>query len=323
MPNVSEKKKKLLFLLKILLQKTDGEHALTLPQLLEELESLGVSAERKSIYDDLETLRSVGVPIETKKSKTFQYYIEKRLFSLQELQTLVGAVHCAPFLSEDRAAALEGKLEGLCSMHQASALRLETGVQASAQEGEAPALSAVELLQRAMAENCQVRFRLLEWTLSSSGKPERGVKKGGKPLTVSPWKLSWDKDRCELTAYDGSLRRFRRFRTDQICSPELLPLRREGGESAGGPGGREKAEEKLVLEFPEELLGAVVEYFGPRFTAEPFGKNRLRAAVRAEAGTELFAWLFSQGTEIRLVSPKKLAEQFRERAKAVAKQYKS
>ena len=57
MPNVSEKKLKLLYLAQMLLEKTDEGHAVTLPQMLEELESHGLHAERKSLYDDLETLR--------------------------------------------------------------------------------------------------------------------------------------------------------------------------------------------------------------------------------------------------------------------------
>ena len=40
--------------MKILLDKTDEEHTITVPQMIEELGRLGISAERKSVYDDLE-----------------------------------------------------------------------------------------------------------------------------------------------------------------------------------------------------------------------------------------------------------------------------
>ena len=45
-------KLKLSYLTRIMLEKTDDEHGLTLPQILEELERYGVTAERKSIYAD-------------------------------------------------------------------------------------------------------------------------------------------------------------------------------------------------------------------------------------------------------------------------------
>lgn len=81
MPNVSEKKLKLLYIAQLLLEKTDEDHAVTLPQMLEMLEAKGIPAERKSLYDDLETLRRFGFPIETRKSRTFAYYLSQRTFS--------------------------------------------------------------------------------------------------------------------------------------------------------------------------------------------------------------------------------------------------
>ena len=59
----SNQKLKLLYLLKILSEKTDEEHKMTVPQMIQELEKYGISAERKSIYDDIEALRFFGLDI--------------------------------------------------------------------------------------------------------------------------------------------------------------------------------------------------------------------------------------------------------------------
>ena len=50
-------KLKLLYLRQIFLEQTDEDHAITMEQILHELKMRDVSAERKSIYDDLEALR--------------------------------------------------------------------------------------------------------------------------------------------------------------------------------------------------------------------------------------------------------------------------
>ena len=47
----TNQKFKFTYLMKIMLAKTDDEHALTMPQIMEELEKFDVTAERKSIYD--------------------------------------------------------------------------------------------------------------------------------------------------------------------------------------------------------------------------------------------------------------------------------
>ena len=64
MPKSANQKLKLLYLKRILEEKTDDSHALTIPQMIEELGRYGISAERKIIYDDLEALRLYGLDIE-------------------------------------------------------------------------------------------------------------------------------------------------------------------------------------------------------------------------------------------------------------------
>ena len=52
-------KRKLLVLLEILARETDEKHPLSVPQLVEKLQEHGVVAERKSVYDDLNTLNNL------------------------------------------------------------------------------------------------------------------------------------------------------------------------------------------------------------------------------------------------------------------------
>ena len=49
--------------MKIMLEKTDDEHSITMPEILTELERYQVSAERKSIYSDLQALEKLGVEV--------------------------------------------------------------------------------------------------------------------------------------------------------------------------------------------------------------------------------------------------------------------
>ncbi|MBO5522741.1 MAG: hypothetical protein J5986_03555 [Roseburia sp.] len=50
----SEKQKlKLLYLMQLLLEKTDEEHAVTMSEIIEYLEKNDIQAERKSIYNDM------------------------------------------------------------------------------------------------------------------------------------------------------------------------------------------------------------------------------------------------------------------------------
>ena len=69
MPKQEGQKSKLLTLLRILEQKTDEEHLLNVPQLVQLLEQQGIFAERKSIYSDIDTLRSLGYDIQLQRGR--------------------------------------------------------------------------------------------------------------------------------------------------------------------------------------------------------------------------------------------------------------
>ena len=63
MPKGSHQKLKLYYLSRIMTQKTDDEHFLTMPEIQRELSEYGVSADRKSLYDDMESLRVLGIDV--------------------------------------------------------------------------------------------------------------------------------------------------------------------------------------------------------------------------------------------------------------------
>ena len=69
MPKQEGQKSKLVTLLRILEQRTDENHRLNVPQLVQLLENQGILAERKSIYSDIDTLRSLGYDIQLQRGR--------------------------------------------------------------------------------------------------------------------------------------------------------------------------------------------------------------------------------------------------------------
>ena len=63
MPRSEGQKGKLVWLLRILARYTDEEHLINVPRILELLAAEGIAAERKSVYDDIATLRALGYDI--------------------------------------------------------------------------------------------------------------------------------------------------------------------------------------------------------------------------------------------------------------------
>ena len=59
MPRKEKQKLKLMAVLDILRRQTDEKHPVGVPEILQLLQERNISAERKSIYDDVDTLLSL------------------------------------------------------------------------------------------------------------------------------------------------------------------------------------------------------------------------------------------------------------------------
>ena len=86
-------KLKLLYLVDILERKTDENHPMTAAALIDELAKVEISAERKSIYDDIQQLMDYGYDIVHNKARVGGgYYMASKRFELAELKVLVDSV---------------------------------------------------------------------------------------------------------------------------------------------------------------------------------------------------------------------------------------
>ena len=70
MAKSANQKVKLMRLYQLLLRQTDEEHPITVAQIIQELERFDIKAERKSIYDDLESLRQLGLDVQSRKGRS-------------------------------------------------------------------------------------------------------------------------------------------------------------------------------------------------------------------------------------------------------------
>ena len=93
---MANKKLKLLYLAQYLWEQTDEQHPGTMQEIIAYLASCGISAERKSLYDDLELLRLYGMDVQSVKGRSFGYFLGERDFQLPELKLLIDVVQAAP-----------------------------------------------------------------------------------------------------------------------------------------------------------------------------------------------------------------------------------
>ena len=116
-------KLKILYLMDVLLERTDEEHPITAKDMAQYLRGDGISVERKTIYDDIEALRIYGLDIRNRRGKVGGFYIANRKFQLPEVKFLMDAVQSSRFVTQKKSRELLRKLESLVVPEAAKKLR--------------------------------------------------------------------------------------------------------------------------------------------------------------------------------------------------------
>ena len=101
MPKGTNQKFKLYRLAQIMQEKTDDEHYITMSEIKAALAEYDITADRKSIYNDLRDLEVLGIEVEGEQvGNRYHYRVVNRPFELPELKLLVDAIHNA--ISENK-----------------------------------------------------------------------------------------------------------------------------------------------------------------------------------------------------------------------------
>ena len=160
-------KLKLLYIAKILEEKTDEAHPMSTQQLIKELAAHDISAERKSIYDDIDQLIDFGYDININKSKrNGGYYIGSRHFELTELKLLVDSVQASRFITLKKSRELISKLETILSIHEENSLKLNVYVQNRIKTENESVYYVVNDIYNAMQTNKKIGFLYMEWDIN-------------------------------------------------------------------------------------------------------------------------------------------------------------
>ena len=325
MAKSASQKRKLLYVMKLLTERSDEAHPLSMPQLLSALEAEGISAERKSVYDDLEVLRDFGLDIIKGPAG---YYVGQRDFELPELKLLVDSVQSSKFITQRKTLALIRKIESLASVHDARALQRQVYVRNRVKSMNESVYYHVDEISAAIGADRIIRFRYFEFTVDK----ERRFRRNGAQYEVSPFALLWDNENYYLLAWDDEAGQLRHYRVDKMTDIRAAGSPRKGKEAFAQVdmsaytqhvfsmfGGEQR---QVRLRFANHLAGAVLDRFGRELILVPDGDEHFIISVSAVVSPQFFAWVFGFGQEAEILSPPDVREQFADEAAAIAAKYR-
>lgn len=207
------------------------------------------------------------------------------------------------------------KLEQMAGKYDAGKLQRQVYVAGRIKTENESIYYNVDSIHRAIQENRQIRFQYLDWNLKKQLVPRANAER-----TVSPWALIWREENYYLAAYDSADSVMKHFRVDKMGKAEVLEQKREGVEqfSQIDPasytnqtfGMYSGDEESVTLQFPNRLVGVVLDRFGKDADIRPMTDRIFRVRVKVAVSGQFFGWLAGIGREAVVISPASVKEQY-------------
>lgn len=316
MGKTTNQKLKILYIMQFLNDNTDEEHAVSMNDIISMLARQGITAERKSIYDDIEMLKLFGMDILCRRSEPKGYYVASRDFELPELKLLVDAVQASKFITEKKSRELITKIEGLAGHYQANELQNQVVVSDRIKTMNESIYYNVDKIHSAISQNSKISFKYCEWTTKKRLEP----KKNGEIYIVSPWVLTWDDENYYLIAYDSKTEQIRHYRVDKMMSIELSDEPRDGREcfekfdiavfSRKTFGMFAGNEQEIDVCFSDKLIGVVIDRFGSDVRITSNNDGTFTAHLRVNISNQFYGWLCALSADAKIISPPREAQLF-------------
>jgi predicted DNA-binding transcriptional regulator YafY len=307
-------KLKLLYVLRFLLDKTDEDHPVTVQQIIDEIKSMGLSSERKSIYEYIELLQEYGLDIICRREKRNLYFVGSRDFELPELKLLVDAVQYSKFITQRKSDELIRKINALASEPQANQLVRQVYVTNRLKTVNEKIYYSVDMLHKAIADKRKITFRYYDYDIAKQPK----FRKNGLKYTTVPCVLIWDDENYYLVTYNEKYGKYVNYRVDKMVDVELseehfteLPVKLDVMQYCtkifnmfGG------SDETVVIECSEEMIGVVIDRFGHDVELTPVSPDMFRITVPIVLSPTFLAWVFQFQDKMKLIGPQKARDQY-------------
>ena len=328
MAKAAMQKMRILTLYDMLERETDETRGLTVAEIVDRFAEAGISAERKSVYDDFAALSDFGIDVgKARCDRRTEYRLLSRKFELAELKILVDAVQSAKFITPKKSDELIAKLTTLASERQSRELKRFVYVADRPKSVNESVYYAVDSIHAAIRDNKKVGF----FYFDLDPKKKKVYRHDKKRYEVSPYALAMDDGKYYLIAYDGEADKIKHHRVDKTERLDVLDEPRGGAalfknfnvatyckEHFGMYGGEEIL---VTLRCADRLAQVVVDRFGHDAPIRAGKDGYFEIGVKVVASVHFLAWVLSLSPEMTVVSPQSVRDRMRELVESAAEEY--
>ncbi len=321
----NDNKLRLLYLSKILYERTDEDNMLTGNELMQILETeYGISSHRQTIPSDIEALKLFGMDIEVIRSINNYYHVVSREFDTAEVKLLMDAVSSSKFISEKKSKELISKLSSLSSEEKAKELERFIEVEGRIKSNNEKLFLIVDAINKAISENKKISFEYFHY---GSGAKKQ-ISNDGKEYIFSPYMLVWNGDYYYMLGWSDKHQDVTTFRIDRIKSvPKILEEKAHAMPKGFNLNKHintmfhmySSSRERVSLLCDNKTMDAIVDKFGEK--VKPVQKNKENFSVTVEVAVNhvFYSWVFGFGGLVKITAPEKVKNEYKEMVMKAAK----
>lgn len=325
----TNQKFKFTYLMQIMLAKTDDEHSLTMPQIMDELEKFDVTAERKSIYADFQDMtEKFGVEIIKEQiGRETYYHVGTREFELAEVKLLIDAIQSSKFITQTKSRELISKIKSFVSEHQAKQLQRQVYINDRVKTMNESVYYNVDDIHTAINQNRKIRFKYYKWDINKKLVPRHN----GDWFVVSPWALTWDNENYYMVAFDDWDHKIKHYRVDKMMRISIEEEKRAGKEmfknfdmaeySKATFGMYQGQKTKVKIQFANYMCGVFIDRFGKDISFRPIDDEHSELHVDVNVSPQFFGWIFSLGKDVKVTGPDEVVDVMKKFAEEFVKNY--
>ncbi|MDO4842231.1 MAG: WYL domain-containing transcriptional regulator [Phoenicibacter congonensis] len=337
MANMKNNKLKLLYVLKFLFEKTDCTHCVSVQEIIDYLESFEISAERKSIYRDIETLKSFGCDIQNKGKL---WFFDRRPFDFEQILLLNDAIVAAPYLTEEQTEELLGLVRSLASESERKFLeenREENpGPKVTKMQND-EVLENIKIINQCIKEKKEIVFNYFSYgarkvevhdTKDADGTTKVGARielyprpnQDGRSYVRTPVRLFYADQFYYLICYSDYFGDFAPYRVDRMHNVHVGEKDATVNATTKGfkiddyytksLGVYSTVKNVVMLEFDRCKLNPIIDKFGTDAEILEGEGGKLRARVKAPFSPQFYGWLFELKPGIKIIYPNNAINEF-------------
>lgn len=313
----NKQKIKLLRIIEFLRSESEINNPTSTSQIINYLNSIQISCDRRTLYKDMDLLIESGVNIvKTELGRENAYYIDEISLSLAELKILIDAVQTANFITADKTVELTNKLLAMSGVRRSEIIRNNIVFYNNHKHSNEYIFENIEQIELAIKQKKQVSF----YYFDLDEKGNHIYRKDKKRYITDPVALVFSEDNYYLVSYSRKYQGSTNYRVDRMDTVEIeetpvckeADIRKRQTESYTEQVFKmyNGQVETVTLEFPLELLGAVYDKFGEKITIRHTDGGRLLIKVAVQISPPFFGWIFQFMGKMKIAAPANVIEEY-------------